>query len=827
VISGRHRRRIVWLSSVLALVVAFPPFAAAASSPLRGKLDGSFGDHGRVFRGLGPTFASTSYAEILRQPDGSILLAGSTEAVQGKFNEPAGFVQRRLADGALDPGFPDVVLHRDVAGLALQPDGKVLFGSPHSNTCASTSTIRRLEPNGALDTSYGTNGVSATVPLAVSYMALDGAGRLVLAGHANVNPCGHDPAPDFRPALARLLPNGTLDKSFGKEGLALVTGPNSSVGEPDSFVGSVSGLAIQADGSIVIGGLHALFGLTEAGAVNGAFGSNGEAEVNGLLQALLQMPDGKLVAAGTSASYCCSQTGRFVVHRFLADGSSDPGFGDAGQVEIGVADVDSVTALAAASEGRLLLAGKTAVADGADGCGGTCSFSPFLTSLTATGAVDPGFAARLPEPALPPPGAFLSHYSSRIAALATTPAGQVLVAGGGEGLDQATLAELGPDGEPDPGFGSAGVVAEPTPLPSTTETGGLAIGPDGRIVVSARSNAGVYGSRSLLLGWNSDGSPLRGFGDGAGLAEVGSVGRLRVDGRGRLYQVYERYGSRHYVLRFDAAGHPDGSYGQAGMGLLPRGFQVESLIVRRDGAALLVGRIARRDPMALFELTPAGRPERRFGRDGLVTVGWGKGVKAGALSAAFDRRGRVVVFGYEGNHAAMARLLPNGRLDPSYAEAGRQPYMPGLFGAISSVSIAPDGRIYVAASPEESPFPGATTLIRFRGDGIRDRSFGHNGLVRVAAHSPMVGFFASARRLVLVSAIGGFGEVGVALRAFRTDGSRDRSFGRGGIVRGDPGKRIGFRPVAAARQPDGRIVVAGTRGTMEQSGARLELLRFR
>ena len=203
-------------------------------------------------------------------------------------------------------------------------------------------------------------------------------------------------------------------------------------------------------------------------------------------------------------------------------------------------------------------------------------------------------------------------------------------------------------------------------------------------------------------------------------------------------------------------------------------LEVESLIVRRDGGALVVGRIAKQDPMALFELTPAGRPDHRFGHGGLVRVGWGKSVKAGVHSAAFDHRGRVVLFGYEGHYAAMARLLPNGRLDPSYAKGGRQPYMPGLYDEISSVSIAPGGRIYVAASPETSPFPGVTTLIRFRGDGIRDRSFG-----------------------------------------------------RSGVVLGDPAKGSAFRPVAAARQSNGRIVVTGTRGSIDQSGAMPELLRFR
>ncbi|HEX8050048.1 MAG TPA: hypothetical protein VF504_01155, partial [Solirubrobacterales bacterium] len=132
---------------------------------------------------------------------------------------------------------------------------------------------------------------------------------------------------------------------------------------------------------------------------------------------------------------------------------------------------------------------------------------------------------------------------------------------------------------------------------------------------------------------------------------------------------------------------------------------------------------------------------------------------------------------------------------------------------------------FVATALEPGRQGPSTTLFRFRPDGTRDRSFGRNGVVRAKARAPLVGFFVS-RRLTLVSGVGRWGENGVAIRVFKRDGSLARGFGRGGLVVAERSKRRHFRPVGAARQ-DERIVVAGSTGMLEEAGARIELLRFR
>src|SRR4051794_644464 len=112
--------RVLVAAVVLGLMVA----PTTTASPLRGRIDRSFGDGGRVTFHLGPRFANSAYTAMVRQPDGSILLEGNTELVKksrdGKFIESGGFVQRRLPNGALDQGFREVLEEERIAGLALQ-----------------------------------------------------------------------------------------------------------------------------------------------------------------------------------------------------------------------------------------------------------------------------------------------------------------------------------------------------------------------------------------------------------------------------------------------------------------------------------------------------------------------------------------------------------------------------------------------------------------------------------------------------------------------------------------------------------------------------------
>ena len=144
------------------------------------------------------------------------------------------------------------------------------------------------------------------------------------------------------------------------------------------------------------------------------------------------------------------------------------------------------------------------------------------------------------------------------------------------------------------------------------------------------------------------------------------------------------------------------------------------------------------------------------------------------------------------------------------------------------VALQADGRILVAASPDVSIEAGLTSLVRLGRGGARDRSFGRGGVLRVRGIAPLLSVFVEGRRIVLATKRGRSGDgFGVVLRAYGANGALERRFGRRGIVTAALSRAEAFRPIAAARQPDGRIVVIGTAGEIEGSGADVELLRFR
>ncbi|MFL5780927.1 MAG: hypothetical protein ACJ760_06425, partial [Thermoleophilaceae bacterium] len=181
-----------------------------------------------------------------------------------------------------------------------------------------------------LDRSFGGDGAVLT-PLGGSNavangMALQADGKIVVGGAAS-SPDSEPEAPagdSFGPALARYLPNGTLDPSFG--------GGDGTVLDHYSIDGSqIDAVAVQ--------------------------------------------PDGKIVVAG--GGNCC--VSNLYVARYLPDGSRDPDFGDGGVRGIGLRpDAAHPTALVLQPDGKILVSGWTSADD----------YESFVARLTADGDRD-------------------------------------------------------------------------------------------------------------------------------------------------------------------------------------------------------------------------------------------------------------------------------------------------------------------------------------------------------------------------------------------------------------------------------------------------------
>ena len=194
-----------------------------------GTFDSQFGETGGVLTSLPQTAIFIEAMALL--PDGRFVLGG-----RAKDNV---VLIRYLSTGDLDGtfGIGGIAIHDlgtdfDTAkALVALPDGKLaLAGNIHNGTF-----VARVTSSGALDPSFGTSGV-LSLPSRfgeVIDLALDASGNLLVAGNTPM-------------VVARILPEGTLDTTFG-----FYSGVSSTSYGRTTVVGA---MAVQGDGKIVLGG---------------------------------------------------------------------------------------------------------------------------------------------------------------------------------------------------------------------------------------------------------------------------------------------------------------------------------------------------------------------------------------------------------------------------------------------------------------------------------------------------------------------------------------------------------------------------------------------
>jgi uncharacterized delta-60 repeat protein len=253
------------------------------------------------------------------------------------------------APGGLDPSFgsggrvvTDFNLSTDIANaIALQADGKlVVVGTTYTNNDYSDEdfAIARYNPDGSLDTSFGTNGRVTTdfpgLAAVASSVLVQPDGKILVAG-------GAFPLFTFLGnfELARYNPDGSLDAGFGDGGIVTTVFPHGSY----AFA-----LALQPDGKIVAAGTDYVNFSSEAnsdtdfaiarydtdGSPDFSFGSGGQVttdfeRLNDDAFAVLVRPDGRIVAVGSSRDRLSDYD--FAAARYLSNGQLDAAFGTAGK----------------------------------------------------------------------------------------------------------------------------------------------------------------------------------------------------------------------------------------------------------------------------------------------------------------------------------------------------------------------------------------------------------------------------------------------------------------------------------------------------------------
>ena len=266
---------------------------------------------------LDTTFGASSGANgvvsaSLTQPDGKVVVAGNFTTLSG---QPSSGVVRFDRDGTFDAGFiqvrPDTTTGAPHV-LALQPDGKLLVGGSLTRfNGTNCDRLIRLNADGTVDPTFGVSSCDGDIDA----IAVQSDGKIVVGG--KFTRIGTSAGPEARALCARLLPDGSLDRSFRSTGT----------------LSEVLTVAVDATGRVLTGGkFSAASGpagrrpverLMPDGSLDKSFvpGTGPDESV----RALALEPDGRtIMVVGGSTEKGAASAPRLA--RLREDGSADPGF---------------------------------------------------------------------------------------------------------------------------------------------------------------------------------------------------------------------------------------------------------------------------------------------------------------------------------------------------------------------------------------------------------------------------------------------------------------------------------------------------------------------
>ena len=264
-------------------------------------------------------------------------------------------------DGAFGSGGIVTTSFGDQSGLnsaALQADGKIVAGGYAVSGGQFNWALVRYNQDGSIDTGFGSGGKVIQdfgYNNLISGVGIQTDGKIVAAGtYGSIATQWTD---------ARYNSDGTLDTSFGINGIAYITG------FPHTGPLNLLSMTIQTDGKILTVGYNSGPGLDNNitvvrqntdGSLDSSFGSGGIVQtkypgsLNDNTRTIAVQPDGKILVAG---DYAYGGAGQPILVRFNADGSLDNSFGNGGFVVESIGTFSGTSTVALQSDGKILVTG--------------------------------------------------------------------------------------------------------------------------------------------------------------------------------------------------------------------------------------------------------------------------------------------------------------------------------------------------------------------------------------------------------------------------------------------------------------------------------------
>ncbi len=661
------------MKKILLNTFAILGFSSAVFS-LPGDLDTNFGiSGGYIVSDYFSQQVDETPRDVAVQSNGKVIVAGRRSVGVNLFD----YLVVRYNDNlnmTLDTSFSDDgIFTLDESGadalnaIAIQSDGKIV--AVGAGRIVSQAYVFRLNTDGTLDTTFGIGGIvevgSAGEALAVAIQPADG--KIVLTTANGVN---------RESIIVRLTTTGALDTSFNSAGLVYL---RTTVNHFDPY-----GLAIQADGKIVISGdtittrKMATVRLNSNGSFDNTFGTAGFVETDPNLgdsaaRSLMIQSDGKIVVGGAPQSSATSLSAAVI--RYNSNGSLDTGFdGDGIKTFPRTPGVNnSVNGLVQQSDGKIMM--SVAVDSGS-----TLVERDFsLARLNSDGSFDNSFDGN---------GLAKSQWCVDIQGFALRNNGSIVAVGRQERPTSTT--------------GESGVCVQKfTQNGLVDATLNLAAG-TGQITykfTSVEAIAGLSDGKTLVAGYESN---------------------------------YDAFGNfvfdRAKLIRLDRFGMLDTTFMDDGVFTCDPVTSVSSyfhgLKVFNDGSFFVVGESGSLDGAVIAKFTSSGGLDNSFSNDGIVNAGLNL-KRAYALAVQPD--GKILACGSDGSGTAVrsggiARFSATGVYESS-TSTGFGP----IAGEIFDCGLQSDGKIIVSGYGNDgvSDFTGVSRLLTTLS---LDTSFGLSGV---------------------------------------------------------------------------------------------------
>lgn len=649
-----------------------------------GKVDTTFNVQLYSTHNTGSGFTANSIMDrFVEQPDGKIITAGMNDTYNGEVRYG---IARLNVDGSLDTSFDAGLTFEynfnfsPFTDLALQSDGKIITIRTEYDVFTTKSVIRRLHPNGSLDTIPAVYGTIQQGIIQKAFFQPDG--KLILCGDFQFEDTNYVIYND----IMRVNTDGTIDPSFTGANFTFISN------------GIVKDLKLDDQGRILIAGFFTAYNGTNSkgfvrlntdGTIDPTF-TIGTGFNNGVNSIAIQ-PNQKIILGGTFTNYQSSVTARGII-RLNDNGSADGTFQS---TEL----YTSVDFLSLTSSNSIIFQASSNLPN----------YSNAFVRLNPNGSLDTLTAGT----------EFSGGGYNSFNAMRCLSTGNLMVVGQFNNYKKRYRGSIAVI---DTNFMLVGSFA---PKPGfNAKIDKLLVQPDGKILVgkilTSESELNVYNDTYVkgLTRLNANGLIDTTFQIADSLfvsveaMARQSDGKILVAGMTKVFDGGALFNSRN-VVRFLSDGSIDPTFNTFSC----QSNDLNEILIQNDGKIIVLGS---------FSINSGGTFPNliRLNTDGTIDPGFAIGTGANSVVTAglITNSGKIIIGGdftsFNGFPAQrLASLNSDGSFDPTFDYNGQ------ILSVVKAIKKQPDGKLYVTAETMSDNNNIAVDLVRMNMDGSLDPTF--------------------------------------------------------------------------------------------------------